>query len=63
MDKILIPFNKPFVVGKELSYISQAVIKNSHTAGDGPFTKKCVAWLEERLGFRKVFLNLPARRP
>ncbi len=57
MDKILIPFNKPFIVGKELSYISQAVIENSHTSGDGPFTKKCEAWLEEHLGCRKVLLT------
>lgn len=57
MTKKVIPFNKPFIVGKELSYISQAVIENSHTSGDGPFTKKCEAWLEERLGCRKVLLT------
>ena len=54
---MMIPFNKPFIVGKELSYIAQAVIENSHTAGDGPFTRKCEAWLEERLGCRKVLLT------
>jgi dTDP-4-amino-4,6-dideoxygalactose transaminase len=57
INKVKIPFNKPFIVGKELSYITQAVIENSHTAGDGPFTKKCEAWLEERLGCRKVLLT------
>jgi dTDP-4-amino-4,6-dideoxygalactose transaminase len=55
--KIKIPFNKPFIAGKELFYIAQAVMENSHTAGDGPFTKKCQVWLEERLGCRKVFLT------
>lgn len=55
MDSI--PFNKPFIVGKELFYIAQAVIENRHTAGDGPFTKKCQAWLEERLGCRKALLT------
>ncbi len=55
MDSI--PFNKPFIVGKELFYIAQAVIENRHTAGDGPFTKKCQAWLEERLGCKKVLLT------
>ena len=57
INKMMIPFNKPFIVGKELSYIAQAVIENSHTAGDGPFTRKCEAWLEERLGCRKVLLT------
>ncbi|MGB5218541.1 MAG: dTDP-4-amino-4,6-dideoxygalactose transaminase [Smithella sp.] len=52
-----IPFNKPFIVGKELFYIAQAVIDNKHTAGDGSFTKKCQAWLEERLGSGKVLLT------
>jgi dTDP-4-amino-4,6-dideoxygalactose transaminase len=56
-DKIRIPFNKPFIAGKELFYIAQAVMENNHTAGDGPFTKKCQAWLEERLGCRKVLLT------
>ena len=54
---IKIPFNKPFIAGKELFYIAQAVMENHHTAGDGPFTKKCQAWLEEHLGCRKVFLT------
>jgi len=54
-NKIL--FNKPFIAGKELFYIAQAVIENNHTAGDGPFTKKCQTWLEERLGCRKVLLT------
>jgi dTDP-4-amino-4,6-dideoxygalactose transaminase len=56
-NKIKIPFNKPFIAGKELLYIAQAVTENHHTAGDGPFTKKCQAWLEERLGCRKVLLT------
>jgi len=56
-NKNKIPFNKPFIAGKELFYIAQAVIENNHTAGDGPFTKKCQAWLEERLGCRKVLLT------
>ena len=55
--KIKIPFNKPFIAGEELFYIAQAVMENSHTAGDGPFTKKCQMWLEEHLSCRKVFLT------
>jgi dTDP-4-amino-4,6-dideoxygalactose transaminase len=57
MNKINIPFNKPFIISNELSYITKAVIENNHIAGDGPFTKKCEAWLEKRLGCRKVLLT------
>ncbi len=57
MKKKIIPFNKPFIVGQELDYIGRAVVENSHTAGDGPFTKKCEAWLEKRLGCHKVLLT------
>jgi dTDP-4-amino-4,6-dideoxygalactose transaminase len=52
-----IPFNKPFIAGKELFYIAQAVIENHHTAGDGPFTKRCQEWLETRLGCKKALLT------
>ncbi len=52
-----IPFNKPFIAGKELFYIAQDVIENHHTAGDGPFTKKCQKWLQEQLGSQKALLT------
>lgn len=45
----IIPFNKPFMTGRELWYIAQAHT-NGHLSGDGSFTKKCHAWLEERTG-------------
>jgi len=51
-----IPFNKPFIVGKELFYISQAVL-NGNISGDGDFTKKCHAWMEGRFGVKKVLLT------
>lgn len=51
-----IPFNKPFIVGKELYYIAQAV-HQGHLSGDGYFTKKCNAWLEEHFMARKVLLT------
>jgi dTDP-4-amino-4,6-dideoxygalactose transaminase len=50
-------FNRPFIVGKELYYISQAVMVEAHLSGDGPFTKRCQAWLEETLGCAKAFLT------
>ena len=51
-----IPFNKPYMTGKELWYISQAHA-NGHLAGDGVFTKKCHAWLEARTGAHKALLT------
>ena len=51
-----IPFNKPYMTGKELWYISQAHA-SGHLAGDGQFTKKCSAWLEQRIGSQKALLT------
>jgi dTDP-4-amino-4,6-dideoxygalactose transaminase len=51
-----IPFNRPFIVGKELYYMAQAV-QGGHLAGDGPFTRRCNAWMEERFHARKVLLT------
>jgi dTDP-4-amino-4,6-dideoxygalactose transaminase len=51
-----VPFNKPYSTGKELKYIEQA-IANQHLSGDGPFGKRCHAWLEERLKAKKVLLT------
>jgi dTDP-4-amino-4,6-dideoxygalactose transaminase len=52
-----IPFNNPFIVGKELYYIAQAVMKEQHLAGDGAFTKRCQDWLETRLGCARALLT------
>ena len=51
-----IPFNKPYMTGKELWYISQAHA-SGHLAGDGQFTKKCSGWLEQRTGCQKALLT------
>lgn len=51
-----IPFNKPFIVGKELYYIARAVLEG-HISGDGPYTKRCHRWLEERLGSPQALLT------
>lgn len=51
-----IPFNRPFIIGKELEYIQQSV-QNGHISGDGPFTKKCHRFLEEKFNARKVLLT------
>jgi dTDP-4-amino-4,6-dideoxygalactose transaminase len=52
----MIPFNKPYVVGKEFEYIQQAV-DNLHLSGDGPFTKRCEALLEQELGVPRALLT------
>jgi dTDP-4-amino-4,6-dideoxygalactose transaminase len=52
----MIPFNKPYAGGKEFEYIRQA-IANLQLSGDGLFTKKCQALLEQELGVAKVLLT------
>jgi len=52
----VIPFNKPYLTGKELHYISEAHARGQ-LAGDGYFTKKCNAWLEEKTGCHKALLT------
>lgn len=52
-----IPYNKPYIAGKELFNIAQAVIEHNNISGDGIFTKKCQAWLENSLGCTKALLT------
>lgn len=52
----MIPFNKPFMTGRELTYIAQAHAAG-HLAGNGQFSKACCAWLEERIGSQKALLT------
>src|SRR5437588_6848107 len=51
-----IPFNRPFMAGRELQYIAEAHA-NGRLAGDGPFTKLCHLWLEEHTGTAKALLT------
>jgi dTDP-4-amino-4,6-dideoxygalactose transaminase len=52
----VIPFNKPYMTGRELAHIAQAHA-NGHLAGNGFFSKMCCAWLEDRIGSRKALLT------
>lgn len=52
----MIPFNKPYMTGRELSYIAQAHA-NGHLAGNGQFSVRCAGWLQERLGATKALLT------
>ncbi len=54
MEKI--PFNKPFLTGKEAHYIYQAVYTGT-LSGNGVFTKKCQKFFEEKFGFKKALLT------
>lgn len=51
-----IPFNRASVVGKEYDYMALAVAQG-HISGDGPFTMKCQAFLEQQLGVCKALLT------
>ena len=56
MNSDLIPFNQPYMTGKELYYIAEAKFGNM-LAGDGPFTKKCHGWLEQKTGCAKALFT------
>lgn len=52
----MIPFNKPFLTGKEAHYMYQAVYTGK-LSGNGCFTKKCQAFFEQKYGFSKCLLT------
>ena len=52
----MISFNIPPFTEKEIEYVSEA-INNHKICGDGPFTKKCNQWMEERFHAKKVLLT------
>ncbi len=53
---IKVDFNRPITVGNEFEYMRRA-LDNAHISGDGPFTKKCHAFLENELGVTKALLT------
>ena len=56
MDKLEIPFNKPYLTGKEMHYIYQAVYSGK-ISGNGVYTQKCQKYFEQKYGFKKVLLT------
>ncbi len=52
----MIPFNVPPCVGTELDYLAEAV-RARKISGDGQFTRRCSAWMEERFGAKRVLLT------
>lgn len=56
MDKMNIPFNKPYLTGKEMHYIYQAVYSGK-ISGNGQYTQKCQKFFEDQFGFKKSLLT------
>jgi dTDP-4-amino-4,6-dideoxygalactose transaminase len=52
----MIPFNKPYLSGKEMHYMYQAV-QSGKISGNGMFTRKCQEFLAERYQFRAALLT------
>lgn len=52
----MINFNKPYLTGKEMHYMYQAVYSGK-ISGNGLFTKKCQSFLENKFGFKKTLLT------
>ncbi len=52
----MIPFNKPYLTGKEMHYMYQAVYSGK-ISGNGLFTQKCQAYFENKFGFKKALLT------
>jgi dTDP-4-amino-4,6-dideoxygalactose transaminase len=55
-NSLRVDFNRPVPVGNEIEYVTQAIY-SGHISGDGPFTKKCHALLEQELGVKKALLT------
>ena len=53
----MIDFNVPPYVGTEMDYVREAAEVNRKICGDGPFSRRCHAWMEERFGAEKVLLT------
>jgi dTDP-4-amino-4,6-dideoxygalactose transaminase len=51
-----VPFNRPYATGREFEYIREA-IELAHLSGNGPFTRRCAEWLEERTGSARALLT------
>lgn len=52
----MIPFNKPYLTGKETDYITDAVVSGK-ISGNGKYTQKCQQFFETKFGFKKTLLT------
>ena len=53
----MIEFNIPPYVGTEMEYVHEAAAVNRKICGDGPFSQRCHAWLEDRFSAHKALLT------
>lgn len=51
-----LPFNRPYITGREFQYMEEAASR-AHLSGDGPFTRRCHDWLQQRSGCRRALLT------
>ncbi|MGB0524853.1 MAG: dTDP-4-amino-4,6-dideoxygalactose transaminase [Flammeovirgaceae bacterium] len=56
MEKNFIPYNKPYLTGKEAHYMYEAV-HSGKISGNGKFTQKCQQFFESKYGFKKCLLT------
>jgi dTDP-4-amino-4,6-dideoxygalactose transaminase len=56
MTQYTIPFNKPYLTGKEMHYMYQAVYSGK-ISGNGMFTRKCQTYFEKNFNFKKALLT------
>ena len=52
----MIPFNKPFLTGKEILYIKDAV-ESGKISGNGKYTRLCQQYFQDRYFFKKCLLT------
>lgn len=53
----MISFNIPPFIGSEIDYVREAAAVNRKICGDGPFTRRCSEWLENRFSSKKILLT------
>jgi len=56
MDKVKVPFNKPFITGKELYYIADSVMQGQ-ISGNGFYTRQCESFLEKYTHCNKILMT------
>ncbi len=58
----IIPFKKPYLTGKEMHYMYDAVYSGK-ISGNGKYTQKCQSYFEQTYGFKKHYLLPPVLMP
>lgn len=53
----MIDFNIPPYLGCEMDYVREAAAVNHKICGDGPFSRRCHAWIEQRFNIEKAMLT------